>query len=153
MTGNIRLLPASSHDVTGGPDETGWRYYLELPGPTRPESRRLPAEGVVHVRIGADPAMPWKGVSPLENAGLTARVLARLEQRTGQESGARVGYLLPVPEATSDESKDALIADLKTLDGGIALVESTAAGHGQGRAGPQRRLPTGVYSGSARTSR
>ena len=34
--GNIRLLPASSHDIAGGPDESSWRYFLEIPGPTRP---------------------------------------------------------------------------------------------------------------------
>ena len=134
LLGNVRLLPASAHDIAGGPDESTWSYYLELPGPTRPESRRLPARGVIHVRLGADPATPWKGRSPLENAGLTARVLARLEQRTGQESGARVGYLLPVPDGTSDESITALKGDLKTLQGQVALVESSAAGHGQGRA-------------------
>ena len=131
--GNIRLLPASSHDVAGGPEESSWRYYLDLPGPTRPEHRRLPANGVVHVRIGADPAQPWKGVSPLENAGLTARILARLEQRTGEESNAEVGYLLPIPDGTPEESVTALKGDLKGLKGKVAIVESQSAGHGQGR--------------------
>ncbi len=132
--GAIRLLPASSHDIAGGPDESTWRYYLDLPGPTRPERRRLPAEGVIHVRIGADPSRPWKGCSPLENAGLTARILARLEQRTGEESNASSGYLLPVPDGTPEESVTALKGDLAALKGKIALVESQAAGHGQGRA-------------------
>ena len=136
--GNIRLLPASFHDIAGGPDETTWRYFLEIPAPSRPESRRLPAEGVIHVRIGADPATPWKGCGPLENAGLSAALLARLEQRTSQEAGARVGYVLPLPEGTGDDSVAALKSDLKNLGGGIALVESTATGHGQGRnAAPQ----------------
>ena len=126
--GVIRLLPASSHDIAGGPDESSWRYYLDLPGPTELETRRLPGRAVVHVRIGNDPATPWKGCSPLENAGLTARVLARLEHRTGQESGAQVGYLLPVPDGTSDEATDALKKDLKGLEGKVALVESRETG-------------------------
>ena len=132
--GNISLLPASFHDVQGGPQESTWRYYLEIPAPTRPERRNLPAEGVVHVRIGADPAQPWRGCSPLENAGLTARILARLEQRTGEESNASTGYLLPVPDGTPEDSVTALKGDLAALKGKIALVESQAAGHGQGRA-------------------
>ena len=132
--GNIRLLPASSHDIAGGPDESTWRYYLDLPGPTLPERRRLPSEAVVHVRIGADPAQPWRGCSPLENAGLTARILARLEQRTGEESNAAAGYLLPVPDGTPDDSITALKGDLAALKGKIAIVESQTAGHGQGRA-------------------
>ena len=132
--GNIRLLPASSHDIEGGPDESTWRYYLDIPGPTRPERRRLPSRAVVHCRIGADPALPWKGCSPLENAGLTTKILARLEQRTGEESNASAGYLLPVPEGTPEESITALRSDLAALKGKVALVESQAAGQGQGRA-------------------
>ncbi len=74
----------------------------------------------------------------MENAGLTAALLARLEQRTSQEYGARVGYVLPFPDGTNDASIDGLKADLKNLAGEIALVESPAGGHGQGRnAAPQ----------------
>ena len=145
--GTIRLLPASSHDITGGPDESSWNYYLELPGPTEPESRRLPSRAVVHVRIGADPAMPWKGISPLENAGLTARILARLKQRTRQETGARVGYLLPLPDGVSDNSVAGLKQDLKTLEGGIALVESTETGHGQGSGAARGLAVTALWCG------
>ena len=136
--GNISLLPASSFDVQGGVDESAWSYYLELPAPTRPESRRLPARAVVHVRIGEDQAMPWRGCSPLANAGISAGLLAMLEHRTAQEAGAQVGYVLPMPEGIADDSVNALKADLAALKGKISLVESTASGHGQGpNASPQ----------------
>ena len=107
----------------------GWTYR----GPSETVQRFLPSRGVVHVRIGADPVMPWMGVSPLVNAGLSSALLARIELRTGQEANARVGHLLPVPDGTSDESIDALKVDLGALEGKIALVESQTAGHGQGR--------------------
>ena len=35
-------------------------------------SSRLPSTSVVHVRIGSSVQQPWKGVSPLINAGLSA---------------------------------------------------------------------------------
>ena len=69
----------------------------------------------------------------MENAGLTARILARLEQRTGEESNSQVGYMLPFPDGVSDESITALKADLAALKGRVALVESMSAGQGQGR--------------------
>ena len=136
--GNIRLLPASNFDVYGGVDESTWRYFLELPAPTRAESRRLPSAGVVHIRIGENQATPWRGCSPLENAGISAGLLATLEHRTAQEAGAQAGYVLPMPDGISEESVNGLKMDLKNLRGKVALVESTASGHGQGRqAAPQ----------------
>lgn len=131
--GRLALQPASTFDLRGGPAESSWRYWLDLPGPSETVQRFLPSRGVVHVRIGADPVMPWMGVSPLVNAGLSSALLARIELRTGQEANARVGHLLPVPDGTSDESIDALKVDLGALEGKIALVESQTAGHGQGR--------------------
>ena len=131
--GRFIVQPASFYDLRGGPSESSWRYWLDLPGPSTSIQTFSPSEGVIHVRIGADSVRPWEGVSPLINAGLSAAMLARLENRTGQEVNARVGYLLPVPDGTGDESIEALRADLKELAGGVALVESQSAGHGQGR--------------------
>ena len=135
--GSIALQPASTYDLRGGPSEASWRYWLDLPGPSTSIQRFSPTEGVVHVRIGADPVRPWEGVSPLVNAGLSSALLARMELRTGQEANAQVGYLLPMPDGTAEESITALKADLKALNGKVALVESMSAGHGQGqRAAP-----------------
>ena len=44
-----------------------------------------------------------RGCSPLVNAGLTASMLGRLERRMAQETNARVGHLLTVPDGTSEE--------------------------------------------------
>jgi len=132
--GNIRLLPAFTHDVRGGLDESRWIYRLTLPTPSRAETRRAMSRAVVHIRIGADPNTPWQGCSPLLNAGLTSQMLARLEHRTGQEANARTGYVLPLPDGLDDTTVEALKGDLNTLKGNIALVETTSAGMGQGRA-------------------
>lgn len=135
--GALALQPASFYDLRGGPAERSWTYWLDLPGPSSSDQRFSPSEGVVHVRIGADPVRPWQGISPLVNAGLSSALLARLELRSGEEAGAQAGYVLPVPDGTSDESIVALKADLLALRGKVALVESQSAGHGQGqRAAP-----------------
>ena len=133
------LVPAWSWDIQGGPHPTTWRYAMELAGPTAPEQRNRPSAGVVHLRYSADPDRPWQGIGPLARAGASAALLGRLEQRLSEEANARVGQLLPVPKDGQDESITRLKADLKSLAGNVALVETTAAGWGQGtQARPSR---------------
>ena len=68
---------------------------------------------------------------------------ANLETRLGEEAGSSsVGYLLPVPADGGDGSDSdplaGLKADIANLRGRHALVETTAAGWGEGRtAAPQ----------------
>ena len=63
---------------------------------------------------------------------------ANLELRLAEEANAKVGYLLPVPSDGGDGSADDPLASLKNdlaaLQGNTALVETTAAGYGEGRA-------------------
>ena len=137
-SGELLILPAANYDVSGGVRESSWRYRVELSGPSRLTSRRLPSRGVVHIRMGSSVQEPWRGCSPLINAGLSAAMLGRLERRMAQEVNARVGHLLMLPDGTSEEQVTALRRDLASIEGGISLVETEAAGHGQGmRAAPQ----------------
>ena len=137
-SGELLLLPAANYDVSGGVRESSWRYRVELSGPSRLTSKRLPSTAVVHIRMGSSVQEPWRGCSPLINAGLSASMLGRLERRLAQEVNARVGHLLMLPDGTSDEQVTALRRDLASIEGGISLVETEAAGHGQGmRAAPQ----------------
>ena len=138
QSGELLLLPAANYDIQGGVRESSWRYRVELSGPSRLTSKRLPSRGVVHIRMGSSVQEPWRGCSPLINAGLSAAMLGRLERRMAQEVNARVGHLLTVPDGTSEEQVKALSRDLAVLEGGIALAETESGGHGQGmRAAPQ----------------
>ena len=132
--GVIALTPAATWDIAGGFDPNGWRYHLDLAGPSRSTTRRLPAEGAIHIRIGATTSQPWLGVSPLISAGLTADTLASIERSTKQEAGVQTGILLPIPEGLSDPVIATLKADLAALNGRVALVETSANALGQGRA-------------------
>ena len=137
--GATNLIPCTSFTMVGGIRESTWRYHCTLSGPSKTEVRVLRPSQVIHVKMGATPAQPWMGCSPLQNAGITAEMLGRVETRMDEESNARTGYLLAVPDAVSDDSKNALKSDLGTLKGGVAIVETGSAGHGQGaRNAPQQ---------------
>ena len=57
--GAIKLLPAETHDVTGGPYPESWTYRLTLGGPSKTLTfDHVAAETVLHFRYAADPARP-----------------------------------------------------------------------------------------------
>ena len=136
--GQLTITPAGSWDVAGGADPASWFYRLDMQGPSGGETRVYPSAAVLHFRYASDPERPWQGISPLGYARATGRLAANLELRLGEEANARVGYLLPVPSDGGDGSADDPLASLKNdlaaLQGNTALVETTAAGYGEGRA-------------------
>ena len=132
-TRQIALRRASSWDISGGIDPESWIYHLDMPGPSVTFTDRIASSGVVHCRINTLDSQPWMGRSPLEAAGLSATALANIELRTSQESTARVGYLVPMPEGTTPETLTNVQAHLATIAGNLRLVETTSAGGGAGR--------------------
>ena len=136
--GEIELRPVGSWDVAGGPAASSWQYRLDMFGPSGNETRIYPASSVLHLKYASDPGRPWAGVSPLGYARQTGRLAANLELRLAEEAGSKVGYLLPVPSDGGDGSTEDPLASLKNdlaaLAGNTALVETTAAGYGEGRA-------------------
>ena len=92
---------------------------------------------MLHCRYAVDSARPWYGISPLGWARSTGTLAANLETRLGEESGGTVAHLLPVPADGGDGGDDdplaMLKADLKNGRGRTLLVETTAAGWGEGR--------------------
>ena len=128
--GALRLLQSYSWDVMGHADPQTWRYSLELPGPSGNETRQLPAEGVVSCRWATAPSTPWRGVGPFQASSLTGALLANLEKTLAAEAGAPSGYVLPTPKDGADT--EGLQATMKTLRGRTGVVETTAAGWGQG---------------------
>ena len=136
----LTLTPAVYWDITGGVRPSSWRYRLDMAAPGgRTTTRTVRADGVVHCRINTSLVEPWRGMSPLVEAGLSSALLGNLEMRMGEEAKGRVGYLLPIPEGMADAPMERLRADLATLKGGIKLVESTSGGHGAGRANAPMR--------------
>ena len=135
--GGVMLLPSQTIQVFGRADPSSWTYILTMAGPSNSETIRVPADQVLHIRWGADPATPWLGVSPLSSSALTSRMLAETESQLGDEASGPRGQLIPVPTDGGDGSdEDPLVnlkADLGKLKGNVALVETTSAGWGEGR--------------------
>ena len=114
--GGLMLAHASDYTVEGMRE---WVYTLDHAYPDGILSRTLPADRVVHLRYGEHGSQPWKGIGPLRQASTTRRLTSNLESRLADESSARSGYLLPVPQVS-----DSLQADLNKLKGKTVLVES-----------------------------
>lgn len=130
-----RLQPgaASTVNVRGqSSDPAGWQYTLSIPAPTAMRTLRRSGADVAHFRIGTLPEYPWRGSSPLANAGVTVGILRRLEASLSHEAGAPTGNVLPVPAASAADTQ--LASDLQDIKGRTVLVETTAGGHGEGRA-------------------
>ena len=140
--GGIRLAPAGSWDVRGNAPEASWWYRADLFGPSGNVTRHVPGAAVVHCRWAVDPSRPWYGISPLGWARLSATLAANLETRLGEEAGGAVAHLLPIPLAepdgdAADDDTDPLAQirkDIAAARGRTAVVETTAAGWGEGKA-------------------
>ena len=137
-SGRISLHPVGSWEVRGGPDPASWFYLVSTTSPSGALVRRVvPASGVVHCRYATSPRAPWRGIGPLEYAGATAELAGNLEKRLSQEIGGPVGQIIAVPgeiSASADDPLKSLRADLNSLEGAVSVVETTAAGWGEGKA-------------------
>ena len=128
--GMTMLWPAADFDIHGAFDPATWYYRLNLAGPSRYHTRAaVPAGGVVHCRYLTDPARPWRGIGPIESAALAGRLSAETVRALSDESSGPRGSVMPLPNTDgNDDTVTALKADLKTLKGSMALVESMKSG-------------------------
>ena len=123
--GMLRLVPAQTHDVSGGPFPDGWEYTLTLGGPSRTVTYDfVPAASVLHFRYAVDPARPWRGNGPVEVANLAGKLSAETARALAEESSGPVGRLLGIPVDGADATVTGLLADLTQAKGRTALVET-----------------------------
>ena len=128
--GELKLIEAASWNISG---HDAWTYRIDVSTPSGSTARTLPADQVLHPRIGATPARPWQGSSPLPSA--TAKLAATLESKLTEEVGGPVGSLVPMPHA--GDTLEKLNADIKGLRGQLVFVESTAGGGGDKASAPK----------------
>ena len=142
--GGLVLTPCSSWDVSGNYDPASWVIRADLAGPSMSSSITAPYDSFLHIMYAYRAGMPWKGVSPLAWCPDTAQLMAGLERRLSEESCAPISHILPIPtdggaDGEDDDPHAALKQDLRLGGGRTLLLESTAAGWGDGRgAAPQR---------------
>ena len=137
LRGQVEFLPVGSWDVRGGWDEAGWFYRADLFGPSGNITRLVSSGGVLHFRYAVDPARPWSGIGPLGWARETGTLAGNLERRLGEEAGAPVAHVLPIPQDGGDGGKDdplaSLKADIAAAKGRTILTETTASAWGEGK--------------------
>lgn len=125
-------MRATTWDVMGAAGEATWAYSCTFPAPNVQIIKKFFSKDVAHIRYSRDVDRPWVGVGPLERAKLAANFHANMELRTGQEAGAKVAHLLPIPTDGKDPTISGLKKDLSNAKGNIAFVETTSGGFGAG---------------------
>lgn len=128
----LALRPCARPDITGGPDEDGWRYRVDLPGPTRTATVSRPSTDVLHIRYSVNRATPWRGQSPLAACPATAQLAKTLEAQLQREFQGPTGTIVFAGGAGEGDEQDAesLKKHYRELDGGVVLgtVPRDAAG-------------------------
>ena len=133
----VRLVQAHSWDVDGGYDEAGWRYRVELPGPSRTTTRRATGDEVAHCRYASRTAEPWRGVSPLAATPSTAALATAIEKSLQVDFDGPSGRVFFtggderdddwLAENAADEvpkAKTTLLERLNKMRGGVAFAAS-----------------------------
>ena len=128
VEGGLSLTGVHGVKIAGSWQPRSWTYEVELPRPSdpRPIVRRLPAEGIVHVKWGESTSEPWQGRSPLTRAGLTAKQLAFIERSLSTDAEPRSGQILPQPDGISPKAVQQVRAAITKGLGGISLIETQA---------------------------
>ena len=141
--GVVKLIPCSSWHWEGSHDPASWTVRATAYGPSTSTTWNLPVSSVVFVRWGGTPGQPYVGTSPLSWAHTTARLQSEAERSLADEAGGPLAQLLAVPQDGGDGGEGdplaSLKGDLAGARGKALLIETVAAGWGEGRtAAPQR---------------
>ena len=142
--GRAVLLPAASWNFEGDAHPDTWRVRATVYGPSSSTTRYLSYDGVVFITWGASPGQPYTGVGPLSWAATTARMQSETERSLADEAGGPITQLVPVPQdgGADDEGDPAeagLKADIRAARGRAVMVETTAAGWGEGGSAAPRQ--------------
>ena len=157
--GALELVPSAFwtfEGITGaqarGDREAAWMCRATTYGPSSSHTRLLTRDQLVFVRWGCGPGTRYRGQGPASWAHLTARLQAEIERSLADESAGPLAQLLTTPEGINTASEDdsdpwaGVRASLKDARGGLALLETTSTGGGDGpsakpaRAWDPRRL-------------
>ncbi len=127
-----QLVPASDWD-TRTRNSQPVAYRLSVPEAGGGRSMTALAGEVLHIRINADPAAPWLGVSPLRTASLSAGMLHSVETALSEVfQNAPLGSLVvPMPE-NPDVDNSAIASSFVGKRGRIMLRESVSVTAGGG---------------------
>ena len=141
--GMVRLIPASSWHWEGSHDPDSWTVRVTCYGPSTSTTWNLSAAGVIFVRWGSTPGQAYAGTGPLSWTHTTARLQSETERSLADEAQGTLAQLLAIPQDGGGDGDGDPLAMLRTdiagARGRALLLETSAAGWGEGRtAAPQR---------------
>ena len=142
--GRVELLPCSSWHFEGGASRSTWYVRATVFGPSTSETHYVSYDGVVWLAWGSAPGTPYVGDGPTAWASATNRMLSQTERSLADEAGGPIAQLLPVPSTDGgadddDDPTKELRADITNARGRAVMLETTAAGFGEGTAASPRR--------------
>ena len=140
----LNLRPVAAYSIMGDADPASWRYSFKQQRPNGDNpldiddlpARNVSSEGMVHVRYMPAHDAPWRGVSPLVRAGVTAGQLANIEKSLSMDAQPPSGMYIPLPSGSSAKTAESAKTALTDGKGGITLVE--APGASMGGTGPPK---------------
>lgn len=118
------LIPVVLTNVTGGPEESTWRYQVDMVGPTSTVTKDVPGDEVLHFRYAYRATEPWRGVAPWQWARETGQTAGNVERTAKQEAGIPTSYLLHSFRTKTDEEMDWLTRKLKQARGTLSVIGS-----------------------------
>ena len=149
--GTVELVPAAFWNFENvnpgaqeGERESTWQARVSTYGPSTSYTRLVSRERLVFVRWGTSPGTRYRGQGPTSWAHLTARLQGEAERSLADEAAGPLAQIIPIPQdgGDGDEDTDPLAmmkADLAKARGRAMLVETTAAGYGEGKAAAPTR--------------
>ena len=143
MRGRLTLVPASTWYFEGDADPESWLCTATAYGPSGSSTWRVPQASIVYVAWGSPTARPYHGLGPASWAADTARLSANAERSLADEAGGPLAQLLAIPQDGGDgEEGDPLAslkADIGAARGKALILETTAAGWGEGPTAAPRK--------------
>lgn len=143
MGARLRLVPCSTWYWEGGANPESWLATCTAYGPSGSTTWRVPASSVIFCEWGSPTARPYHGLGPAQWAAETARLSANAERSLADEAGGPVAQLLAVPQdggnGGDEDPLAALKGDLGKARGKALLIETVAAGWGEGRSAAPAR--------------
>ena len=140
------LVPVAEYDLTTL-DSVPTAYRLNIPDAGGGRTLTALAGEVLHLRIGAEPNMPYHGTAPLRRSSLTAGLLQAVETALCDVfTDAPIGsQIVPMPESAASDT-DALRGAFLGRRGRVLVVEgvpqAVAAGmHPQANKSPDSLTP------------
>ena len=135
--GAVTLIPCSAWHFEGGGHPDTWTVRATYYGPSSSVTRHLPYAAIIFATWGSTPGQPYIGTGPLSWAHTTARLQSETERSLADEVSGPLAQLIAIPQDGGDEGAEDNLAllkrDIRTARGKALLLETVAAGWGEGK--------------------